>query len=130
MYFINPAHIQPSLKIVELSDLNLHDVFKRNGLIFSNVEIIKLKGTINNEYFLQKFIPCCKFTLEEVTLDGIFISESLIDGLLTKCDSFQKMTLRNVNGVTKLFLETLKTKPSLSLLIENLSENKIKCMCY
>ena len=130
VYFINPAHIQPNLKVVELSDLNLRDVFKRNGLLFSNVEIIKLKGTINNEFFLQKFIPCCKFTLKEVTLDGIFVSESLIDGLLAKCNSLQKLTLRNISGVTKLFLETLKTRPSLSVLIENLFENKIKCTCY
>lgn len=130
VYFINPAHIQPNLKVVELSDLNLRDVFKRNGLLFSNVEIIKLKDTINNEFFLQKFIPCCKFTLKEVTMDGIFISELLIDGLITKCNSLQKLTLRNVSGVTKLFLETLKAKSSLSVLIENLFENKIKCMCY
>lgn len=128
-YFINPAHVEPNLKEVELSDLDLRDGFKRSGLLFSNVEILKLKATISHEFFLQNFLSCCTFTLKEVTLDGIWIHESLFDCLKTKCKSLQKLTLRNINCVSRSFLETLKAETSISVLIESFMDIKFDDIC-
>ena len=128
-YFINPAHIEPNLKVVELSYLDLRDGFERNGLIFPNVEILKLKGTIIHEFFLQNFLSCCKFTLKEVTLDGILIHKSLFDCLKKKCNSLQKLTLRNINCVSRSFLETLKAETSISVLIESFMDIRFDDLC-